>query len=281
MDPASAMIASGGMSFYSNLFGNWARQREAKKQRKFDKEMWHLQNAYNTPLMQMQRLRDAGLNPALMYSQGNPGNAMGQVKATVPQITNPIDPGSIASGVQLSLADQQRKLLRSQQIKNLQDAASGKATENRINTLVGLEAQSMEWSIKNQGETFKEIGSRILLNEAKAKLDYSQIELNQVRKKLDEAKIDLTDAQEAKVYVEIKAIGEQVAQGWLNAYSNQRQASNAQRQALAAEAANRIKERLGEMGIKAQRRGQTMQFISSIVGSIFGLAPSQVITTRN
>lgn len=38
-------------------------------------EMWHLQNAYNTPIAQMQRLKDAGLNPNLMYSQGTVGNA--------------------------------------------------------------------------------------------------------------------------------------------------------------------------------------------------------------
>lgn len=36
---------------------------------------WNLQNEYNTPAAQMQRFKDAGLNPNLVYSQGNPGNA--------------------------------------------------------------------------------------------------------------------------------------------------------------------------------------------------------------
>lgn len=38
-------------------------------------EMWNLQNAYNTPAAQMKRMKEAGLNPMLFYSQGNPGNA--------------------------------------------------------------------------------------------------------------------------------------------------------------------------------------------------------------
>lgn len=36
---------------------------------------WNMQNAYNTPKAQMQRFAEAGLNPNLIYSQGNNGNA--------------------------------------------------------------------------------------------------------------------------------------------------------------------------------------------------------------
>ena len=42
-----------------------------------NKQMFDYQNAYNTPKAQMQRLKDAGLNPALMYGQGTTGNAQG------------------------------------------------------------------------------------------------------------------------------------------------------------------------------------------------------------
>lgn len=38
-------------------------------------EMWNLNNEYNTPAAQMQRMKDAGLNPMLFYQQGNPGNS--------------------------------------------------------------------------------------------------------------------------------------------------------------------------------------------------------------
>ena len=55
----------------------------------FDKnlEMWNLQNQYNTPVAQMQRYRDAGLNPNLIYSQGSSGNASGMPEFHAPQAT--------------------------------------------------------------------------------------------------------------------------------------------------------------------------------------------------
>lgn len=40
-----------------------------------NQEMWHMQNEYNRPAAQMARFQEAGLNPNLMYGQGNPGNA--------------------------------------------------------------------------------------------------------------------------------------------------------------------------------------------------------------
>lgn len=38
-------------------------------------EMWKMQNQYNAPGAQMQRLQEAGLNPHLMYGKGTVGNA--------------------------------------------------------------------------------------------------------------------------------------------------------------------------------------------------------------
>lgn len=36
---------------------------------------WEMQNLYNSPASQMQRFRDAGLNPHMIYGHGTPGNA--------------------------------------------------------------------------------------------------------------------------------------------------------------------------------------------------------------
>ena len=41
---------------------------------KYNIKLWREQAAYNTPANQMARYREAGLNPNLIYSQGNPGN---------------------------------------------------------------------------------------------------------------------------------------------------------------------------------------------------------------
>ena len=38
-------------------------------------ELWNMQNVYNTPSAQMERFKEAGLNPNLIYGKGTPGNA--------------------------------------------------------------------------------------------------------------------------------------------------------------------------------------------------------------
>jgi len=51
-----------------------ANQRIQREQIAGNEQYLAEQNAYNTPSAQMQRFREAGLNPHLIYGQGNPGN---------------------------------------------------------------------------------------------------------------------------------------------------------------------------------------------------------------
>lgn len=62
---APAAIAAG-----TAILNALARRRE----RKLNERYLDRQNQYNTPQWQMMRYKQAGLNPALIYSQGNPGN---------------------------------------------------------------------------------------------------------------------------------------------------------------------------------------------------------------
>lgn len=52
-------------------------RRNMREQNEWNYRMWQEQNAYNTPAEQMKRFDAAGLNPNLIYSQGNAGNATG------------------------------------------------------------------------------------------------------------------------------------------------------------------------------------------------------------
>lgn len=64
---------------FSDLANNWMSQRYATRMynrtRSDNIQFWNMQNQYNSPAAQMQRFRDAGLNPNLIYGQGNSGNA--------------------------------------------------------------------------------------------------------------------------------------------------------------------------------------------------------------
>ena len=76
-----------------------ARQRQhqmalAEYAHSKDIEMWNMANQYNLPQNQMQRLRDAGLNPALVYGKGAQTLASAQLpKYNAPTVDYHFNPG--------------------------------------------------------------------------------------------------------------------------------------------------------------------------------------------
>lgn len=81
----TALLQLGGSLYDSHQNRKAARQNtdktiaankaEAELAYQRQLQMWHMQNAYNSPEAQMARFRAGGLNPNLIYGQGNPGNA--------------------------------------------------------------------------------------------------------------------------------------------------------------------------------------------------------------
>lgn len=99
-----------------------------------DVAMWNLQNAYNAPAAQMQRLEQAGLNKNLVYGSGNvTGNTAGS-PPSYPQVTYPDSRAQKLDLMRnvLGIFDQY------QQIKN-------QALDNqRQNARLALQAQAMQ-----------------------------------------------------------------------------------------------------------------------------------------
>lgn len=92
MGPAIAMagsqLGSGFFGYLGQRQANKTNLKLAEQARQHDISMWNRTNEYNTPQMQMQRFKEAGLNPNLIYGQGNEGNAPQAPKAPVPQVEN-------------------------------------------------------------------------------------------------------------------------------------------------------------------------------------------------
>lgn len=83
-------IGGAAISAIGSFFGNSSNRKQSaeafERESKFAREerlaqqqwieqMYEKNNSYNSPAAQMQRLKDAGLNPDLMYSRGDVGNA--------------------------------------------------------------------------------------------------------------------------------------------------------------------------------------------------------------
>ena len=68
IDPVTGqLIGDSIFSVGSNLIQNKGAMKRQLEAQRWNLEMWERQNAYNHPALVMQRYKEAGLNPALMY----------------------------------------------------------------------------------------------------------------------------------------------------------------------------------------------------------------------
>lgn len=72
--PVATAVGVGG-DIFSTMLGIEASNKMAKQNREWQLQQWHLENEYNSPAQQMQRMKAAGLNPNLIYGNISPGNA--------------------------------------------------------------------------------------------------------------------------------------------------------------------------------------------------------------
>ena len=66
------------MNDYSTAAYNYLQKQQEQA---YNLELWNLTNQYNSPEAQMKRFQDAGLNPALIYSQQNTASAPASASA--------------------------------------------------------------------------------------------------------------------------------------------------------------------------------------------------------
>lgn len=63
--------------YFNDFKDYWDGTAAMRKQNDLMRENWQMQNEYNTPLAQMQRFKEAGLNPNLIYGQTNMAGSIG------------------------------------------------------------------------------------------------------------------------------------------------------------------------------------------------------------
>jgi len=109
-----------------------ANKQMAAYQYSKDLEMWNRQNEYNSPENQMLRMKNAGLNPNLMYGHGTSGQATTMPKYNAPRIDYSYEPIQVPEMVSkyqdLAMKNAQIDLLKEQK-KIYASEASIKATE--------------------------------------------------------------------------------------------------------------------------------------------------------
>lgn len=131
------MLAGGVLSTASQLLQGSQQNKQSIRGVKYaykkDLEQWNRQNAYNLPSAQMQRFKDAGLNPNMIYGQGNPGNATSYVKSGTPNLKSTFqDPLPTALG---ALGAYQNYQVNEARIDNVEQDTKLKATRTAVETV--------------------------------------------------------------------------------------------------------------------------------------------------
>lgn len=212
----------------SQLQRDW-NEEMYNKQNAWNYEMWQKQNEYNSPSAQLERLRDAGLNP-LFYGLDGTGNAseltaaqpLGYERATVGNQINPFSVG-VDSALKVAQVSNIQANTAKQNNENVTETARREKLlaeiENTKQTLQNLKAQ--EGLTNSQKE---EIDKRLAwadrLNEAIIAEKQSSAALNDAQKKrieellegekvLQSKTIEDFDKKWSKISAEIKKISKE------------------------------------------------------------------------
>lgn len=151
----------------------WARE-QMNTQRSWALEDWNRNNQYNSPEAQMQRLKDAGLNPNLVYGGANAIQAAAPIRATESGKPNiqpvPAMVESMLSGF-LSMYDLQKIQAETDNIKAQKDLIDANI-RNR-----NLDAKTKEVSLDYYPEflKFRNKQAGININSSLQKMDLAQM----------------------------------------------------------------------------------------------------------
>lgn len=118
----------------------------ARYQNRENLAQWNRQNYYNLPEKQMQRLRQAGLNPDLMYSNGTVGNSMSSPEMTSGAPASPMDYSAL--GGMRTFGDVITQTLNNEmqraQIKNVEADTNKKEADTNATEVETAIAQARE-----------------------------------------------------------------------------------------------------------------------------------------
>lgn len=131
---------------------------EAERARQYNTSMLQYQNAYNSPAQQIQRMKAAGLNPDLMYGNGQLGassaSGNGSPAATAPGAPSgtSVNPQSLRVGdaIMNALSIERQKA----EIDNIKQNTANSGTQNKI---LQTEASFLA-AIRQNDVTLQELG---------------------------------------------------------------------------------------------------------------------------
>lgn len=113
-------------------------------------KMWHDNNAYNSPSAQMNRFREAGLNPHLIYGQGSNGNSTSTPTPQLPTMEAPRVESLRYGDAFQGIGDSVAAYFNLRKLKNETDLAESQVVAQSVENRLKLAQMITEFS-KNRG----------------------------------------------------------------------------------------------------------------------------------
>lgn len=171
MLPFIPPLIGAGASLVGGLINNaWADARTDKQFKQMN-EMQDKMNAYNAPVAQMARLREAGLNPNLVYANGGAVIQSAVGNAPQPAHTTPIDTQGVLQMVQTIVGAmlEKDKIQAQKDVTEMQTKSNEKVAEGHDTTqkeVTGMQTKSNENIATERNTTEKAMNTdRINSNE--------------------------------------------------------------------------------------------------------------------
>lgn len=204
-----ASLISAGLSAAGTTAGIAATGKLNKKNRAWQEHMWNKTNEYNHPVSQMQRFKDAGLNPHLMYGQGDNGNT------SMPQAPKQEVPNynfADAAMAYVSTKKQQTEIDNMQKAQEVMEADKILKSAQTQNTLSASAKTDQE--VLQAGELFQTVKATAdaNLNSLNASIKKIGVETEAVVKQMaaTDASIKLSQAQISKISQDVEESAQRI-----------------------------------------------------------------------
>lgn len=202
---AAAVVGAGVNAISTGRQNRKSREFSEKmynRQKADNLEFWNLQNSYNSPAAQMQRYKDAGLNPHLIYGQGSNGNAqpVSTPDVQTPQFKTP-EWGNVISAAGTGFNDYYDLRLRAAQANNAEAQADIIAKQGDL-----LDAQTFSTLMGGRDREF-DLGMKSDLREVSA--DYQREKLRQLTTNIDNS-IQANARQAISLSTSVAEAGERI-----------------------------------------------------------------------
>lgn len=199
MDPAT--LISGGLGIVGGIINRMGQKSRDERLNQYNIDMqnrrnqqnidfWNMQNTYNHPAAQMQRMQEAGLNPAMMYGKGqtaSTGNAGAIAPANAPQM-HASNLGAKLLGGMNQYADIELKKEQSNQVRALADKTTMETS------MIGLKKiqQSFDNITATWGSEIKRLEAKRLKQEGRKSEYQAEQEFNLMKRSDTELNAFLT-----------------------------------------------------------------------------------------